>query len=178
MKNKSFNAKRAIASFDTDAQLRPRPWRIRPSARHCGASGSTVKNAGTMNRLRWYLVMSWMATAAVLLVLWLVDHRSRVSWLVAGGIAFLAQRTLMPTISAETPTPGEFFAERPWAKPALLLYGFVLAVLALWLLTAGQKYGRELEDYLPLIFTVILAPFIGVLVLHQVCIFQMAGGAD
>lgn len=60
----------------------------------------------------------------------------------------------------------------------VIAYGFVLAVLAVWFLTAGQALGSGLKDHLPVIGVIILGSLFFALASHQIHIFRVLGEDD
>lgn len=114
--------------------------------------------------------------AAIALLCFLLGPKHPVVWVSAiAGIAW--ECTWLPDVYARALKPREFFANS-LPKFAVLAYGFVLAALAIWLLTAGQQIGRGLEDHLPVIGAVILGPLVLALVLHQIHVFRALGDQD
>ena len=97
--------------------------------------------------------------------------------LITAAVGVVLERTWLSGVYARAPTPRDFFASA-LPKFAVLAYGFVLATLAIWLLTIGQRYGHGLEEYLPVIGAVILAPLLFALALHQIHTFLILGKED
>lgn len=54
----------------------------------------------------------------------------------------------------------------------------MLSALAVWLLTRGQRYGYQLQDYLPGILALVVGPIAVALVVHQVVVFRALGEDD
>ena len=106
----------------------------------------------------------------------LLGPKHPVVWVTAiAGIMW--EGTWLPDVYARAQKPREFFANS-LPKFAVIAYGFVLAALAIWLLTAGQEIGHGLEDHLPVIGAVILGPLAFALVLHQIHVFRALGDQD
>lgn len=126
-----------------------------------------------MTRLRRYLLISWLGLAVFILMIYLLGSRHPAVWIV-GAAGVLWERMWLCDVYARVPKPRDFFASM-LPRSAVLAYGFVLAILAIWLLTIGQKHGHGLEAYLPLICAIILGPILLALVLHQVHIFRILG---
>ena len=127
--------------------------------------------------LRLYLLLSWIAGAAFLFLCVVLGIKHPFTWIVGvGGVAW--ERTWSSQVYSRAPTPREFFSSSSLLKPAALVCGFVLAIMAIWLLTIGQKHGRALEEYLPVIGVLILGPLAVGLAVHQIHVFRLMGKAD
>lgn len=92
-------------------------------------------------------------------------------------MGILWERMLLRDVYARAPKPRDFFASA-LPKWAVFVYGFVLAILAIWLLTIGQKFGHGLEAHLPVIVAIILGPILLALALHQIHVFRILGQED
>jgi hypothetical protein len=129
-----------------------------------------------MRKLRLYLLCSWLGLA-VLAVLWYALGPLHPAFWITAFVGIVWESTWAPDLYAQVQKPREFFATA-LPKLAVLAYGFVLAALAIWLLTAGQKLGHGLKDHLPVIGAVILGPLVLALVLHQIHVFRALGDQD
>lgn len=130
----------------------------------------------SMRRLRLYLLVSWLGLAA-LAGIWHVLGPLHPAFWISALVGIMWECTWMPDVYARVQKPREFFATA-LPKFAVLAYGFALAALAIWLLTAGQELGHKLKDHLPVIGAVILGPLLVALVLHQVHVFRILGNHD
>jgi hypothetical protein len=99
--------------------------------------------------------------------------RHPVIW-VTGMLGGWWESTWLLAIYARAPNPREFFDSLSM-RSAVLVYGFSLAILAIWLLTSGQRLGRGLEDHLPVVGLIILGPLLLGLALHQIYVFRLLG---
>jgi hypothetical protein len=129
-----------------------------------------------MKKLRFKLLISWLGMAIFLLMISVLGLRHP-AILITAAVGVFLERTWLPDVYARAPTARDFFASA-LPKFAVLAYGFVLATLAIWLLTIGQRYGHGLEEYLPVIGAVILGPLLFALALHQIHTFRILGKED
>ena len=136
----------------------------------------TFSTLNTMKRLRFNLLVSWLGLATLMLTIYVLGLRHP-AILITAALGIFWESTWLPDVYARGPKPREFFASA-LPKFAVLAYGFVLATLAFWLLTIGQRYGHGLQDYLPVIGAIILGPLLLALALHQIHIFRILGKED
>ncbi len=105
----------------------------------------------------------------------LAARESPVLWvIIAGGVLAeaLFEGPTLWQIYERTPTPLEYFAARPIWKKLAALYGFSLAVLAIWLLTIGQDVARRIGEHFPILFSLILGPPAVGFAAHQHFVFK------
>lgn len=98
--------------------------------------------------------------------------------LVVFAAGILVERKVLSEVRDRVPTLSEFCHKNSVARRLMLAYGFVLSALAVWLLTRGQRYGYELQDYLPSIFALIIGPIGVALAAYQVVVFRALGEDD
>ncbi len=137
----------------------------------------SCRTLGIVNKYRRYLLLAWMAMPVFAFLAFTYGPHHPLTLLVF-GVGFLLDRKAMSQVRGRVPTLQEFYHGNLLVKRLSLVWGFVLSALAVWLLTRGQRYGYQLQDYLPGILALIVGPIAVALAVHQVVVFRALGEDD
>ena len=130
-----------------------------------------------MTPSQFRLVTSWSVGGVLLVLLPIVWDHLLLRYMigVAVGIYALFESHWQKEIYQRAPTPAEFFAERPQWKIVALVCGFILAAIAIAMLTIAQDFARDLgkdRAHLLMFFGVLILPFAAFVAHHQWALFR------
>jgi hypothetical protein len=157
-------------------EVYPPPCTTVPSISFAAASDKRY-SLGIVNKYRRYLLLAWMAMPVFAFLAFTYGPHHPLTLFVF-GVGFLLDRKAMSQVRGRVPTLQKFYHGNLLVKRLSLVWGFVLSALAVWLLTRGQRYGYQLQDYLPGILALIVGPIAVALAVHQVVVFRALGEDD
>jgi hypothetical protein len=100
---------------------------------------------------------------------------------VAVGIFAFFESASHKKIYKRAPTPAQFFSDSPHWKLVALVCGFILAAIAIAMLTIAQDFARDLgkdRSHLLMFFGVLSVPFLAFTAHHQWAVFRALGNDE